>query len=126
MPGGIVEDEDVPFRKRGNGGGSLIEEDLENIGIAMACLNGEELPRAWTDSPEDSEADMIPVVDHSWSRSLDGPSPSRPRFPVYACFIPIPKLHIGIFREDSELGEKVLPEGFILSVRPGPRHFQDI
>lgn len=63
VPGGVVEDEKVPLPGRDDRTGSLIKEDLEDIRIAVACFNGEELSRSGTDGPQDIEADMIAVVD---------------------------------------------------------------
>ncbi len=40
VPGGVVEDKDVPFSSRCNAFCHFIEEDLENLRVAMTCLNG--------------------------------------------------------------------------------------
>jgi len=53
VPGGIVEDKDIPFSGGDDGLYRFIEECLKDIGITMACLYGEELTCAGTYAPQD-------------------------------------------------------------------------
>ena len=66
----------------------FIEECLENIRIAMTCLNGEELPGAGADGSNDVQPDMIAIMDYSGLRSFHGPTPTWSRFTVNSGFIP--------------------------------------
>ena len=51
VPRGVVEDKDVPFPGGSDRSRRFIEKSLEDISIAMTCLNSEKLTRAGADGP---------------------------------------------------------------------------
>jgi hypothetical protein len=126
MPGGVVEDKNVPFSGRLYRFCCFVQENLEDIRITVACLDGEKLTSTGTDSTYDSKADMISIMNHPGSCSFDCPTPSGFRFPFYPCLIPIPEFYIRIFDKAVQFFEKLLPQGLILSIGPGLRDLQDI
>ena len=99
VPRGVVEDEDVPFPGRSDRSCRLVEEDLEDLGIAVACFDGEEFTGAGAHGSKDVEADMITIMYHAGLRSLDRPAPAGFRLSVYPCFVAVPQLCLFVFRK---------------------------
>ena len=54
VPGGIIEDQDIPFPGGDDTRGCFIKEDLENIRIAVTCFNSKELTCSRADSTENA------------------------------------------------------------------------
>jgi hypothetical protein len=99
MPGSIVEDEDVVFPGKDDRSGSLIEDEPERIGIAVACLDGKELACARTDGTQDIQPDMLTIMDHSGIRSLHCPASPRLRSSIEPRLIPVSELYLWICRK---------------------------
>ena len=126
VPGRVVEDKDIPLPGRSYGLSSLVEENLEHVGVAAACLDSEELSRAGTDSPQDVQTDMIAVMNRFRPGPLDRPTPSGLRLSFGPRLVAVPQFHVGILRESSQPIHELLSQLLILPVGPGPGHFQDI
>lgn len=126
MPGGIIEDQDIPFSGVGNTFGCFIKEDLENIRVTVAGFNRKEFSGTGTDCPENAQTNVIAIMNNFWSRSLDCPGSSGFRFSFYSRFIPIPELNLRIFNKLFQSLYELFSCFFVLSIRPGFGHLQDI
>ena len=121
MPGGIVQNEQLPFAfPLGNGLGKLIQEKLEYIGIDSINNETEESAGLWADRTDHVLADVIAQVrDRSrfaWLR----PATSRPRIALDSGFIGEPEFElIGLLGPLEELFFEFRALRRILSFWPG-------
>src|SRR5208283_182956 len=92
----------------------------------MACLHGEEFSRAGTDSPQDVQTNVIAVMNHFWPGPLHCPTPTRFRLSFNSGLVPVPELCLGVFCQLAESLAELLSGLFVLPIRPGLRHFQDV
>ena len=69
---------------------------------------------------------MVAVMHHPGPGSLDGPPSSGFGLSLYARFISIPEINLGIVCKGVELPEKFLPQVLVLPVGPRLRNLQHI
>jgi len=100
VPGGIIEDKNIPFSGGGDRLCRFIKKDLKDIGIAVARLPG--------------------------SGAFYSPTPPGLRFALYARFISVPQVHVGIFNKTLQFLLKLLSLSLILSIGPGLRYLEPI
>ena len=124
MPGGVVQDQDISFAFWFSALFRFIQKYLEHFRENVHRLNSKKFTGSRTYHSYDVHSYVVAVFGASDFSALFVPSPARPWIPVKAGFIGEPDVQIRLFMKFLEHFSERLALLFILSIRPGLRHFE--
>lgn len=124
VPGGIVQDQNLPGSFENQIPIGVIQEFLKDFAIGVGELQKIGLARTGTDDPAHIHTDVLAVARDTDFLSLSRPASARTRIGLETTFVPEPDLDTLILQKQTQFFTELLPEIFILTVGPGARHLE--